>query len=373
MARRRLILIPVLVSLALAGAALAAQAPVAVSPGDATKVALIRDDCPTFSWGEVEGAKSYDLVVYRLGEQNEDEEPVLRRSFPGSVDGWTPALDQCLERGGRYAWSVRAVGGKEASEWSELSLFEVASGPSEEEFEEALQVVRKYLGEETTGSANASAEGASAGVSATIVTPSAGGATTGPSPLAPAVGDSALQVNGSPVVTVATMAGALCSSLDLRYLDQGDGTVLDCNTGLIWLKDANCFDSRQWVQAEADAAGLADGVCGLTDGSSPGDWRQPTIQEFCSAWSGSDLFPCPSGAASDSLIDSSVGPPTVVNARGDGVWSPGDAFVGVTTGLLYWSSTTVGSNAWDVWLLDGSVGNVDKNFYRVVWPVRSGQ
>ena len=121
----------------------AGSKPVTVSPGSATG-ALIGDACPTFSWGSVEGAKRYELVVYRLGEEGEEPEPVLRETFAGSVSGWTPSLDRCLERGGQYAWSVRAVGQAEASEWSPPSLFQVTA-PTEAEFEEAVAVVRRYL------------------------------------------------------------------------------------------------------------------------------------------------------------------------------------------------------------------------------------
>jgi hypothetical protein len=140
------------VCLALMGALLAAapgwgkEAPVAVSPGSEDG-ALIEDRCPTFSWGEVEGARGYELVIYRLGEESDEAVPVLRQSFAGNVDGWTPALDSCLERGSRYAWSIRAQLGQELSEWSAPSLFQVSSGPTAEEFAEALQVVRQYLGE----------------------------------------------------------------------------------------------------------------------------------------------------------------------------------------------------------------------------------
>jgi len=106
---------------------------------------VIGDPCPTFSWGSVEGAKSYELVIYRLREEGEEARPVLRQTFAGSVASWTPSLDRCLERGGQYAWSVRATGGGEASEWSSPTLFEVVSGPSEAEFEVAVAVVRSYL------------------------------------------------------------------------------------------------------------------------------------------------------------------------------------------------------------------------------------
>jgi len=135
----------VVAGLLTASSALADRSPIAVSPGDTAKLARIGDTCPTFSWGEVEGARSYELVVYRLGEEGEEATPVLNQRISGSALSWTPSLGACLERGGRYAWSVRAVGKKAALEWSSPSLFEVASGPSEVEFEEAVRVVRSYL------------------------------------------------------------------------------------------------------------------------------------------------------------------------------------------------------------------------------------
>jgi hypothetical protein len=149
MARQRLVFIRVLV--ALVGAPLAAEPPVAVSPGDTSKVALVESRCPTFSWGEVEGAKSYELVVYRVGRDSEDTEAILREIFPGTVQGWTPPLSQCLERNLQYAWSVRVTGPEAASDWSPPSLFQVAPGPSTAELEAAIEVVRRYL-ESGTGS-----------------------------------------------------------------------------------------------------------------------------------------------------------------------------------------------------------------------------
>jgi len=106
---------------------------------------LIENRCPTFSWSGIEGANAYELVVYQLGEKAEEPNPLLQRRIPGAALGWTPNLDLCLERGGEYAWSVRAMGKKEASAWSPPSLFQVASGPSEAELEKAVQVVRQYL------------------------------------------------------------------------------------------------------------------------------------------------------------------------------------------------------------------------------------
>jgi len=140
-------LVLVLLLTCFAGAAMAAEAPVAVSPGNASKLATVESRCPTFSWGAIPAAERYELLVYRLGEEGEEAQPVLVQDFAGSVYGWTPSLDRCLERGGEYAWSVRALSEDAASNWSAPSLFQVASGPTEAEFEEALAVVERYLEE----------------------------------------------------------------------------------------------------------------------------------------------------------------------------------------------------------------------------------
>jgi hypothetical protein len=42
-------------SLCVAGVAVAGQAPVSVSPGDLSALAVIEDRCPTFSWGRCRG------------------------------------------------------------------------------------------------------------------------------------------------------------------------------------------------------------------------------------------------------------------------------------------------------------------------------
>lgn len=174
-----------------------------------------------------------------------------------------------------------------------------------------------------------------------------------------------------------------CLATGSRYLDRNDGTVRDCNTGLFWLKDATCADlpgtaadgRADWTTAESAAAALADGTCGLTDGSSPGDWRRPTPSEFCSAWSDSALG-CPTANALDSLIDSSLGSsPYVTNAQGDAQWSEGDAFVGVETSQHYWSDMESGlDTAWGGSLGDGWVYDSDiKTNHFFIWPVRGGQ
>ena len=58
-----------------------------------------------------------------------------------------------------------------------------------------------------------------------------------------------------------------------RFVDNGDGTVTDNMTALIWTRNAGCFGTKNWSQALTAANQLASGACGLTDGSIPGQWR----------------------------------------------------------------------------------------------------
>lgn len=81
-----------------------------------------------------------------------------------------------------------------------------------------------------------------------------------------------------------------CFDFAQRFVDCGNGTVTDTVTGLIYLKNADCFTSQNWPTANQSAAGLADGSCGLTDGSGAGDWRLQTREE----WEGILAPACPS-------------------------------------------------------------------------------
>ena len=67
---------------------------------------------------------------------------------------------------------------------------------------------------------------------------------------------------------------------EFRFIDQGDGTVKDNITELVWLKNANCFGKNDWNAAMEAAYSLADGKCGLIDGSKAGDWRLPKLKEL---------------------------------------------------------------------------------------------
>ena len=65
-----------------------------------------------------------------------------------------------------------------------------------------------------------------------------------------------------------------------RFSDNGDGTVLDTLTGLVWLKDAGCLGTAFWSEGLTAVNQLASGACGLSDGSVAGMWRMPNVVEL---------------------------------------------------------------------------------------------
>ncbi len=128
-----------------------------------------------------------------------------------------------------------------------------------------------------------------------------------------------------------------------RFFDNGDGTVIDNITGLIWLKNAKCYDAINWPTALTIFNNLASGNCGLSDGSTAGQWRLPNINEL-----------------------HSLGPN----------WPPGAPFTNVQLDYQYWSSSTIADSPRNAWYLDMSNGNVwghRKAYIRYVWAVRGGQ
>jgi hypothetical protein len=135
---------------------------------------------------------------------------------------------------------------------------------------------------------------------------------------------------------------------DPRFTDNGDGTVTDNLTGLIWLKNAGCFGPRNWNEALSDSNGLEDGECGLTDGSITGNWRLPNRFEL------------------QSLLDSKNFDPAI----------PIEHPFNNVTNINYWSSTTyagIADEAWSVFMFNGIVSFVDKTNLGYAWPVRGGQ
>ena len=83
-------------------------------------------------------------------------------------------------------------------------------------------------------------------------------------------------------IMTSTAADPPCSdATGNRFVDCGNGTVTDTQTGLIWLKDASCLGSESFNTANRLAADLGQGThaaCNLTDGSIPGEWRLPSLE-----------------------------------------------------------------------------------------------
>lgn len=126
-----------------------------------------------------------------------------------------------------------------------------------------------------------------------------------------------------------------------RFIDYGNGTVLDNATNLIWTKNAQQIKgTKKWIDAIT--------ACNNFDFAGYSDWRLPNVKELLS------------------LIDYEHHDPAL---------APGHPFDNVQF-IFYWSSTTYDAtpiNAWGVYLCNGYVFNYHKTTSAYVWPVRSRQ
>ena len=67
-----------------------------------------------------------------------------------------------------------------------------------------------------------------------------------------------------------------------RFTNNNNGTVTDNLTGLIWDKNADRFQAPHWDVALESCNNLQANGTSLTDGSKPGDWRLPNVNEILS-------------------------------------------------------------------------------------------
>ena len=143
-----------------------------------------------------------------------------------------------------------------------------------------------------------------------------------------------------------------------NFIDNGNGTVTDARTGLVWLKNASAFSYMNWVWAVDQCRRLANGQAGLTDGSVAGQWRLPSKEEL-------------EGVGTDPPATWYGGYPTVP-------WTmPGAPFIGVQGAVGYWSGTSAAwlsstDGAYYMDLGNGRVGIEAKSvhFFYYSWPVR---
>jgi len=182
------------------------------------------------------------------------------------------------------------------------------------------------------------------------------------------VGMGLLAVTGLVAASSVRAADPPCFDNANRYVSCGNGTVTDTVTGLIWLKDGNCFNTRTYASANRVAATLKDGRCGLTDGSVAGDWRLPTKTELAATIARAvSPLGCFGGSA-----------PSLTNDPGTGCLQSGPTSFTNVQLSIYWSSSALEPNppdAWGVDFLNGNINNtqLSKVTNHFVWPVRGGQ
>ena len=142
-----------------------------------------------------------------------------------------------------------------------------------------------------------------------------------------------------------------------RFTDNGDDTITDELTHLIWDKHANRYGQRSWANALTVCSQMADNGGDLQDGSIVGDWRLPNRFEL------------------ESILHMGYQSPALPNTSGADQLMEGDPFSNVQS-TIYWTSTTSAINsglAWIVNLSDGSVSVKKKVDGVPVWCVRDRQ
>ena len=82
-----------------------------------------------------------------------------------------------------------------------------------------------------------------------------------------------------------------------RFTDNGNGTVTDNLTGLIWLQDAECFGAKDWQPAldQVTSFNSASTACTNYAAGTHTDWRLPNNKEIQSIFDYGQDPPLPSG------------------------------------------------------------------------------
>jgi hypothetical protein len=152
------------------------------------------------------------------------------------------------------------------------------------------------------------------------------------------------------------------------FTDNGNGTMTDTGTGLVWPKNGFCLGYMNWDAAANAAKTLATGACGLSDGSLAGDWHLPTIDELKSLICGPGVPVWGyDGCGGSNTWNPNGGQPYE--------WLESQGFTNVMRGNA-WSSSTYPAGPDSAWYVDmfyGYISGEAKNFLYGVWSVRGGQ
>jgi len=155
--------------------------------------------------------------------------------------------------------------------------------------------------------------------------------------------------------------GDLRKGAPLAYVDNGNGTVTDKNTGLVWEKlsvDRSVHDVGN-VYTWDQAFSVHVATLNSTNFAGHNDWRVPNVRELQSIVNYQNFNP-PVSPAFNNNCSLGCTVTTCSCTANSGV---------------YWSSTTVArtpTNAWLVEFVDGFVSNTGKSFVKFVRGVRGG-
>ncbi len=138
------------------------------------------------------------------------------------------------------------------------------------------------------------------------------------------------------IVFVVFMTGMTVSAWAGNFTSNGDGTVTDNNTGLMWRQNSS---TKYWVDALS--------YCENLDFAGHTDWRLPNIKELIS------------------IVDLTLYNPVLDTA-----------YFTSSTSYHYWSSTTYTTFAGSAFIVNrtnGSVQGAGKNSYNYVFCLRDAQ
>ncbi len=157
--------------------------------------------------------------------------------------------------------------------------------------------------------------------------------------------------------------GAADSDREHRLVECGNGTLLDTATGSVWLLETNCLGPANWWDAHKAAGELQDGMCGLTDGSQPGDWCLPTARELeMLVGFARDVLGCTGSSPCDSNPGNA---PSLTNNPGGACMATGPtSWIGLDAMTVLWTAQTdetAPTRAIAYELCEGQPGGVEKS------------
>jgi uncharacterized protein DUF1566/dockerin type I repeat protein len=183
-------------------------------------------------------------------------------------------------------------------------------------------------------------------------------AVRGSAPCLPATGQTACWDSTGTVIPCAGTGqdADLREGAPFSFIDNGDGTITDNTTGLVWEKKSadgtihNVDNTLTW------AAAFSTHVAGLnsTNFAGHGDWRLPNVKEL------------------RSIVDYGTASPSVSTAFDTGCTAGCTVTsCSCTAASPHWCSTTLASSPVSAWFVDFIIGNVSADFKATFHSVRA--